>query len=238
MDAPDAPRPGSPGSPLWDPEAIPAATVVVLRDGDDGLEVLLLRRDRDLRFAGGNWVFPGGRIDPGDHPDTGPDLEAAARAAAVREAAEEAGISLDAAALARWSHWTPPPESPRRFSTAFFVAALSDAATEIVIDDGEIREYCWQRPLDMLDRRDAGEVNLTPPTVITLHQLLPHADVATALSAERTVEHFATRVAVQGGTIVAMYHGDAGYESGDPDAEGARHRLLMAGGPWRYERRP
>ncbi|MFN7150700.1 MAG: NUDIX domain-containing protein, partial [Microthrixaceae bacterium] len=168
----------------------------------------------------------------------GADLEVAARAAAVREAAEEAGITLDPTTLARWSHWTPPPESPRRFSTAFFVAALSDAATEILIDDGEIREYCWERPLDMLDRRDAGDVNLTPPTVITLHQLLPHSDVAAALSAERTVEHFATRIAVQGDTIVAMYHGDAGYESGDADAAGARHRLLMAGGPWRYERRP
>lgn len=238
MHSSDAPRPGSPGAALWDPEAIPAATVVVLRDGDDGLEVLLLRRDRDLSFAGGNWVFPGGRIDPGDHPSDCTDLELAARAAAVREAAEEAGLALDPSELSRWSHWTPPPESPRRFSTAFFVAALQDGATQIVIDDGEIREFCWRRPLDMLERRDAGEVNLTPPTVITLHQLLPHADVAAALSAERTVEHFATRVAVQGDTIVAMYHGDAGYESGDPDAAGARHRLLMSGGPWRYERRP
>lgn len=238
MHSSDAPRPGSAGAPLWDPQAIPAATVVVLRDGQQGLEVLLLRRDRDLSFAGGNWVFPGGRIDPGDHPDTGADLELAARAAAVREAAEEAGIALDPSSLARWSHWTPPPESPRRFSTAFFVAALSDAATEIVIDDGEIREYCWQRPLDMLDRRDAGEVNLTPPTVITLHQLLPHSDVDAALSAERTIEHFATRVAVQGDTIVAMYHGDAGYESGDAGAAGARHRLIMGSGPWHYERRP
>lgn len=238
MHSTDGPRPGSHGAALWDPQAIPAATVVVLRDGDDGLEVLLLRRDRELNFAGGSWVFPGGRIDAGDHPSDGPDLELAARVAAVREAAEEAGLALDPEALSRWSHWTPPPESPRRFSTAFFVAALDDGTTEIVIDDGEIREFCWQRPLDMLGRRDAGEVSLTPPTVITLHQLLPHPDVATALSAERTVEHFATRISVQGDTIVAMYRGDAGYESGDADAAGARHRLVMASGPWRYERRP
>ena len=45
------PRPGSPGAPLWDPDAVPAATVVVLRDGAAGLEVLLLRRDRSLSFA-------------------------------------------------------------------------------------------------------------------------------------------------------------------------------------------
>jgi hypothetical protein len=41
-----------------------------------------------------------------------------------------------------------------------------------------------------------------------------------------------------GDTIVAMYHGDAGYESGDVDAPGARHRLLMGTDGWHYERRP
>ena len=57
------PLPGSPGAPLWDPLAVPAATVIVLRDGPDGPEALMLKRDRDLSFAGGMWVFPGGRID-------------------------------------------------------------------------------------------------------------------------------------------------------------------------------
>ena len=80
-------------------------------------------------------------------------------------------------------------------------------------------------------------MNLTPPTVITLHQLAEHADTTAVLDAERPVEHFATRIAVQGDTIVAMYHGDAGYESGEPDTPGPRHRLLMGAGPWVYERR-
>src|SRR5262249_4861335 len=38
--------------------AIPAATVVLVRDGVDGLETLMLRRDAQLVFAGGAWVFP------------------------------------------------------------------------------------------------------------------------------------------------------------------------------------
>ncbi len=59
------------GGPLWDPTAIPAATVVVVRDGTDGLEVLICAADRDLAFAGGTWVFPGGRIDPTDHTRRG-----------------------------------------------------------------------------------------------------------------------------------------------------------------------
>lgn len=232
-----APRPGSPGAPLWDPDAIPAATVIVLRDGAAGLEALLLRRDRNLSFAGGNWVFPGGRIDPEDHEEGAQDLEAAARVAAVREAGEEAGLVLDPTGLRRWSHWTPPPESPKRFSTAFFVAAIDDADALVTIDDGEIREHRWARPAEMLDLRDAGEVNLTPPTVITLHQLLPHHDVAAVLTADQPVEHFATRIAVADDVIVAMYHGDSAYESGDVDAPGPRHRLLM-GSRWTYERTP
>ena len=42
-----------------------AATVVLLRDGSDGLETLMLRKNSKIAF-GGMWVFPGGRVDPGD----------------------------------------------------------------------------------------------------------------------------------------------------------------------------
>src|SRR5262249_22587229 len=47
--------------------AAPAATVVLVRDGERGLEVLLGRRSSKLAFHGGAWVFPGGRIDPVDY---------------------------------------------------------------------------------------------------------------------------------------------------------------------------
>ncbi|MDQ2677510.1 MAG: NUDIX hydrolase [Actinomycetota bacterium] len=229
--------PTVPDPSWWDPEAIPAATVLVVRDSDDGVQALMLRRDRNLSFAGGNWVFPGGRIDPGDHPPEGQDLEAAALRAAVREAREESGLALDPALLRRWSHWTPPPESPRRFTTAFYVAAVPHDAGEIVVDDGEIREFQWRRPDEMLELRDAGEVNLTPPTFITLRQLMEHRDVASATSGSQVVEHFSTRIAIVGDEVIAMYHGDVGYESGEPHSDGPRHRLSM-GQRWIYERLP
>ena len=44
-----------------------AATVVMVRDGDDGLEVLMVLRNRSLKFGGGSWVFPGGRVDEADY---------------------------------------------------------------------------------------------------------------------------------------------------------------------------
>ena len=43
-----------------------AATVVLIRDGEAGPEVLLLKRNRALMFAGGLWVFPGGAIEAED----------------------------------------------------------------------------------------------------------------------------------------------------------------------------
>jgi hypothetical protein len=48
--------------------AIPAATLVVFRDVAGGApELLLVERAKAMAFAGGALVFPGGRVDPGDH---------------------------------------------------------------------------------------------------------------------------------------------------------------------------
>ncbi len=46
--------------------ALPAATIVLMRDAEEGLEVLLLKRHEAAGFAPGAYVFPGGRVDAGD----------------------------------------------------------------------------------------------------------------------------------------------------------------------------
>src|SRR4051812_47078770 len=156
------------------PPAIPAATVVLLRDAPDGVEALLLRRDSKLAFAGGMWVFPGGRIDPedfpsGTHPDDPDALFVAARTAAVREAKEETDLDVDPEALVWFAHWTPPAGEVRRFATWFFLTGAPEGT--VVVDDGEIRDHGWMRPADALARRDAGEIELIPPTWVTLRWL-------------------------------------------------------------------
>ena len=74
----------------------PSATVILLRDTNDGIETLLLRRNSQLAFHGGAWVFPGGHIDEEDHVARAADkMLAAAQNAAVREAKEEANLVID-----------------------------------------------------------------------------------------------------------------------------------------------
>ncbi|MCH2171452.1 NUDIX hydrolase [Myxococcota bacterium] len=217
------------------PEVRQAATVILVRDTEDGLETLMLRRNSKLDFVGGMWVFPGGRLDPEDWRDDG-DLLAASRRAAVREAQEEAGLRIDEESLATFSHWEPPPITPKRFMTWFFIAPAP--AGKVIIDDGEIHDSAWMRPADALVRRDANEIELAPPTWVTLNELSRHADVAQAMTATRArePEAYSTRVAPVEGGVVAMWHGDAGYEAGDADLPGARHRLWMLDTDWRYER--
>jgi 8-oxo-dGTP pyrophosphatase MutT (NUDIX family) len=110
-----------------------AAPVMILRDGAEGLEVFMLKRNLNSDFVGGAYVFPGGAVDPGDREvDLEPvcegrsDADASARlgidsgglaywVAAIRESFEEAGVLLaydghgkvvdldDVAGIERWA---------------------------------------------------------------------------------------------------------------------------------------
>jgi ribonuclease/clavin/mitogillin len=88
-----------PGMPPPPPPAKPrdAAVVVPYRRIGAGVEVLWVKREKALRFAGGFYAFPGGKVDPadGDVPVRGAAGEdATMRAAAARELFEETGMLL------------------------------------------------------------------------------------------------------------------------------------------------
>src|SRR5882762_5595724 len=84
----------------------PAATLLLLRDGAAGIEVLMTVRHEDAGFAAGALVFPGGKLDAADHDlcrhcagGTGRDeTDLVPRVAAIRETFEECGILLARAA--------------------------------------------------------------------------------------------------------------------------------------------
>jgi 8-oxo-dGTP pyrophosphatase MutT (NUDIX family) len=213
--------------------------VVLLREvpapSASGFEVLLVRRARELEFHGGAWVFPGGRVDPSEH-EAGDPL-ASARRAAVRETAEEAGLRLDAEALVPFSHWTTPLGMPRRFATWFFLATLPSGA-EVRVDGGEIRAHRWLPPEAALTLHAARELELPPPTFVTLSVLSGFSRAHEVLTQARTAAPsvFVPRPCPSPEGLVSLYEGDAGYEAHDLTCAGPRHRLCMFGRSWRYER--
>ncbi len=156
----------------------PAATVILLRGGTDRLEVLLVRRNPSARFMGGAWVFPGGAV-AGDEAEG----ESGLRAAAVRELAEEAGITIAGpAALVPFARWITPAQVKIRFDTWFFLAP-APAGAEPTIDGSEIVDARWYQPAAALAAARDGELLLVFPTIKQLEQLSGFA------SAEVLVEH-------------------------------------------------
>jgi 8-oxo-dGTP pyrophosphatase MutT (NUDIX family) len=232
-----------PETPPVDPddaELIPAATVLLLREVDgDGMEVLMLRRNSKIAF-GGMWVFPGGRVD--DHEMIPGDVLTSAKTAAVREVEEETGLGIEADALVTWSYWVPPPmpamttKGPRRrFSTWFFVTPAPSG--DVAIDHGEIHEDRWLSPTEALSQHKAGEIELAPPTWITLTQLNTHKSVAEAMAWANSNEPEEFRTKPLGkDPIIISWAGDVAYSDGHRDQDGPRHRLTLDPDGWVYER--
>ena len=259
-----------------------AATVVMVRDGDDGLEVLMVLRNRSLKFGGGSWVFPGGRVDEADYlgadsrsvsdglvsepphtpPDTpaayadvaetthldvssaiadveaSPEKFAAAQRAAVRETLEETSLVVSVDDLVCFSHWIPPPIAPKRFATWFFVVTAPEDQ-EVEVDGSEITDHEWFRPADKIRMRNEGEEDdMLPPTYVTLTELAAKETAAELLefAKARKPPLYATKIAISDDKAVSLWAGDAGYEAGDADLPGPRHRLVMSDENWKYQR--
>jgi len=157
---------------------IPASTVVVVRQGHKDIEVLLLLRSSVLAFNGGYWVFPGGRIDPQDYPDSQCQREyQAARRAAVRETMEEAGLDINGEPLLHIAHWTTPEGMSRRFSTWFFLCVIP-APKPVRVDAQEILAHHWVSPREAIALHQSGECKLPEPTLQTLRGFIAFQDLS------------------------------------------------------------
>lgn len=221
-----------------------AATVVLLRDGAGGVEVLLGERPSDRGSFAGAWVFPGGAVDDEDATGDPVDASAAARRAAVRETLEEVGLALEPGDLVEFAVWSPPEGVPKRMRTWFFAARAPTAEPVAAVD--ELVAVEWLRPVEALERHRTGTMTLYPPTWVTLHGLRDAASVEGALAALRTgqVRSFVGRFSSD---RLALYwqedeqfadapEVDAAAVSDMPEAPGPRHRLLMHRRPWVYVR--
>ena len=196
-----------------------AATVILLRGGDEGLEILLVRRTPHARFMAGAWVFPGGGVERDDG-----EGEAGLRAAAVRELREEAGISLgDPDALVPFARWITPPQSRIRFDTWFFLAILPVGQTPVV-DGSEIVASRWMAPADAVRAGEAGELSFALPTIRHLEQLSAFASVDALLehARGRTIAPVQPRVVGTGEQARILLPGDADdpADAADPGTRG------------------
>ena len=182
-----------------------SASLILLRDGDDGPEVLLVRRNPEQRFMGGAWVFPGGATAPEDDDEQG---------TAVRELEEEAGIELSAShELVRFSRWITPAQIEVRFDTHFFVAEAPEDA-EPTVDGSECVDWLWIRPQAALDSHRDDELMLVFPTIKHLEQLARFRTVSDVLETARAsrVLPVEPRVIVEGGVAQVVLPGEDGYD--------------------------
>ena len=220
-------------NPNTDQNVAEAATVILTREQAGKLQIYLLKRSSKSGFMAGNYVFPGGTLDPEDrdinlfktHSDLdlngiatrlGGDLTAEKAlifcVAAIRETLEEAGVfiarneenlkeemeqvcslrltanltkdwfaklvagaqwRLTLTALSRWSHWITPEQMKRRFDTRFFLADMP-ADQYCQPDSRETVQGLWISPEEGLADNIDGTIPLSPPTLVTLHELLKY----------------------------------------------------------------
>ncbi len=202
-----APAEGPSPGPVTTPRQ--AAAVILLRGGAEALEVLLLRRNPEQRFMGGYWVFPGGAVDGGEG-----EGDAAHRAAAVRELAEEAGVTgIPVAALVKHSRWITPEQLSTRFDTHFFlVHAPPDARPRP--DGRETVALRWTTPRDALEDYRRGTLELVFPTVRQLEELAGYAtaDEAVQRNRGRDPHPILPRVVLHGDVPRVLLPGEPGYD--------------------------
>lgn len=202
------------GDATWIPPLVrDAATVIMVRDRPNGLQVYLQRRVRTMAFAAGMYVFPGGAVEPQDleaatrritgldnlsawtfanrpHDSPGED-NLANRFAAVRETLEETSHDLgDPFDLSYVGHWVTPAVEDRRFDTRFYAANIGDNH-HVRENSTESDAQSWLTPADALAQAQAGHMLMLPPTVATLIDFAREADKGA--SAQEAIDVLARR---------------------------------------------
>jgi 8-oxo-dGTP pyrophosphatase MutT (NUDIX family) len=182
-----------------------AASVIVAREGADGLEVVVLERGGRSRFLPGYVAFPGGSVDEEDAQLAERwfgTREESARACAVRELLEEVGLALTAGGLdgsadralealsasppttdqlPEVAHWIAPPQVPVRFDARYF-ALEARAGLHLVPDGDETAAAWWASPRELLEAWRTGRCKLYWPTYFTVQAIAPCERVADLLA--------------------------------------------------------
>lgn len=143
-------------------QPIPAATVILVRAGQSGLEIMMTRRSTKASFAPGAYVFPGGRLDEADITmarELAPDADdpesvqtTACAIAAIRESFEELGILIARDAEGNW----PDPQAVLQLDRSAgdaFARALQTLQLKPALDGVHWFTH-WVTDRDLLKRFD------------------------------------------------------------------------------------
>jgi 8-oxo-dGTP pyrophosphatase MutT (NUDIX family) len=172
-----------------------AASLIGVRDGSDGPEVLVIERTLVHRFLPGYVAFPGGAVDPADGPLAERwfgDEEEAVRAAAVRELAEEVGLAVTregvaavdrdrplaaiheapppAVRLPEVARWIAPARVPVRFDARYYAVRM-DGGADPSPDGDEAARAWWASPRSLMSAWESEELLLYWPTHFTMRAL-------------------------------------------------------------------
>lgn len=166
-------------------------------------------------------LLAGPRQLDGAAPD--PALLARARAELVAHRrtlgqllADEA-LVLRADLLRPWARWITPPDQPRRYDTAFFVA-LVPAGQQADAHTTEAVEATWWHPEQALEDAQRGEIQLMAPTIRTLREIAEHPRSTAVLAAAegRQVRPVTPRVVRRDGRLTVVLPGEPDFEEGPP----------------------
>ena len=179
----------------------PASTLLLIRDGDAGIEVVMGHRPPGGPF-GDVWVFPGGAVEDSDL-HRAQSTEEAWALAAVRETAEEVGIlitepdsigfevspgddlydrldqlgaAFDPGRLVYLSNWVTPRIVPKRFDTRFYLCAVRHEVEPVAVTD-EFVSVDWVDVRASLTAHDRGDMPMIFPTVAHLRYVAGFDDV-------------------------------------------------------------
>ena len=138
-----------------------AATVLLVRDGPQGLEVLMTRRSMTASFAPGAYVFPGGGVDAADHAahpyarrrTTQSDLHLTQAIAAIRESFEELGILLARHANGQMANTADIAALDRKASADVFAAQCQARGLTLAADEVFVLAH-WITDRDLPRRFD------------------------------------------------------------------------------------
>lgn len=161
-------------------------------------------------------------------------LELRAKVAAgevdLRSFLADRGLALDLAALRPFARWVTPVAESRRYDARFFLVAAPPGQRG-AHDELETMESFWATPRDLLERFDAGKVQLAPPTHRTIELLGARRTVEEALAAadEACLDVVCPELVLLGDAPALVLPGDPEHSVKEARVPGASRFVLRDG---------